>query len=473
MTAYVPRPGTIPTLPVPDLRAVRRAHVVGIGGAGMSGLARLLLARGIQVTGSDLKAGPALDSLRAEGARIDIGNRAEHVRDPDVVIISTAIPPTNPEVRRAEDAGIPVVMRAQALAALVADRMTVVVAGTHGKTTTTSMLAVILERAGVDPTYVIGGELNESGSNARAGKGPVAVVEADESDGSFLLFEPTVGIVTNIEVDHVDFFPGGQREIEEAFRAFCERCGSLVAFGDDPAVRRVLRGLAVPVTTYGVGAGNDARVEPEPGPAPARGNLARANDQLPLELRVRGRHVLLDAAAAILAAEAVGVDPEVAAAALESFTGVRRRFQIRGSVRGAEVVDDYAHHPSEIAATLETARGFAPRRLVAVFQPHRYSRTNALWRTLGESLGAADVVVLTDVYGANEQPMPGVTGKLLVEALLDTAPGKRVAYLPRRSDLAPYLAGEIRPGDMVLTLGAGDITMLGDELLARGEGAAA
>jgi UDP-N-acetylmuramate--alanine ligase len=470
--AYEPRPGTIPTLDVPDLSTVRRAHLVGIGGAGMSGIARLFLARGVEVTGSDLKASQGLEALGELGARIAIGHDAANLTDPEVVVISSAIPPANPELVEARRREIPVLMRAQALASLLGELRTIAVAGTHGKTTTTSMAAVVLERAGLDPTYVIGGELNESGSNARAGGGSVAVTEADESDGSFLLLRPAVGIVTNIEEDHLDFY-SGREEIEAAFAAFAERCDVVVACGDDEGVRRVHAAFAEKTRTYGFGEDNQARlIEDEPQDGQARGRLRLDGTEVAIRLQVPGRHNLLNAAAVILAAREVGVDPAVAAEGLAEFAGVRRRFELRGHAAGADFVDDYAHHPSEITATLSAARAGNPTRLVAVFQPHRYSRTAAMWRELGESLAGADVVVITDVYGAGEHPVPGVTGKLLVEALLEICPGKRVAYLPRRSEVAGYVARTVRPGDLVLTLGAGDITMVADEILRRLEEAA-
>jgi UDP-N-acetylmuramate--alanine ligase len=473
MTTYSPPPGSIPTLPVPDLSGISRVHLVGIGGAGMSGIARLLLARGVEVSGSDLKDGPALPALRDEGAAVHVGHAANLVGDADAVVVSTAIGPGNPEVVEAVSRGIPVLARAQVLAALMRDRRAVAVAGTHGKTTTTSMVAVILERAGLDPTYVIGGDLNESGSNARSGNGELFVAEADESDGSFLLLSPEIAVVTNVEEDHLDFF-SGRDEIEAAFAEFCRRASVVVACGDDPAARRVIEVAAVPAVTYGEGPQSDVRLEDVEVRATGgtcmlhwEGGATRVDVPLP------GRHYLLNAAAAIAVARHVGVDPADAAAALATFRGVRRRYEHRGSSAGTEFIDDYAHHPTEIAATLASARaatsagGDGTRRIVAVFQPHRYTRTAAMWRELGSSLADADLAVVTDVYAAGEMPVPGITGKLVVDALAEAAPGKRIVYLPHRADLASFLAREVRPGDLVLTLGAGDVTMVGEETLAR------
>ncbi|HEX6208589.1 MAG TPA: UDP-N-acetylmuramate--L-alanine ligase [Actinomycetota bacterium] len=466
MKDYEPRPGTIPTLEIPRLD-LRRVHLVGVGGAGMSGIARLLLARGIAVSGSDLKDSPGLALLRGAGAEVTVGHRPENVGSAEAVVVSTAIGRDNPEVVAARRRGLPVYARAQVLAAMMAERRGIAIAGTHGKTTTTSMTAVIFERAGLDPTYVVGGDLNESGSNARSGDGDYFIAEADESDGSFLLLDPEIGVVTNVEPDHLDFYRGGE-DVEAAFAAFCRRADRLVACGDDPGVRRVLDAAPSEVVTYGMGEGNDVRLgSVETMNGEGRGVVVVDGERVEVSLSIVGRHHLLNATAAMLTARAVGVPLESAAEALRSFTGVRRRFEPRGDARGARFVDDYAHHPTEITATLEAARSTGPARLVAVFQPHRYTRTEALWRPLGGSLATADLVVLTDVYGAGEMPVPGVTGKLLVDSLLDRAPRARVIYLPSRADVAPFLAGEIRNGDLVLTLGAGDVTMVADETLSR------
>jgi UDP-N-acetylmuramate--alanine ligase len=465
-TPFEPSPGSIPTLSIPDAGAWRRVHFVGIGGAGMSGLARLLLARGVVVTGSDLKSSRGTEGLEQAGAQVFVGHRAEQLGAPDAVIVSTAIPEGNPEVRRAREAGVPVLMRAQLLAALMRGRRGVAVAGTHGKTTTTSMISVILSRAGLSPTFVIGGDLNESGSGAEHGTGEVFVAEADESDGSFLLLEPNVAVITNVEEDHLDYYRG-REEIESAFARFASRAGHLVACWDDSGVRRALAGTSTPVLRYGFDEGREIALRDvalEPGRASA--TLLVQGDPVRVELSAPGRHNLLNAAAAVGAASLVGVSPQAGADALRSFTGVRRRFEHRGTARGADFVDDYAHHPTEVAATLEAAQS-GGGRVFAVFQPHRYTRTEAMWQALGTSLAGADLVVITDVYGAGEEPIPGVTGKLVVESLAEAAPGKRIVYLPRRADIAAFLAGEVRPGDLVITLGAGDITMVGDETLDR------
>jgi UDP-N-acetylmuramate--alanine ligase len=471
---YEPPPGSIPTLGVPDLGGIASVHLIGIGGAGMSGLARLLLARDVHVSGSDLKESPAVTQLRAAGAEIHLGHDAANVGSPDAVVVSTAIASDNPETRHARERGIVVLARAQVLAAMMREGHGVAVAGTHGKTSTTSMLAVILERAGADPTYVVGGDLNESGSNARSGEGDVFLAEADESDGSFLLLEPELAVVTNVEVDHLDFF-ADREEIEAAFAVFCGRPKVVVACADDPGVRRVIEAAGIDPVWYGEQDHSAVRVtEIEGSRAGTVARLRIGGDEPwegPLEVPVPGRQHALNAAGAVAAAVRLGVPPAVAVEALRGFGGVRRRWERRGEAGGAIFVDDYAHHPTEIAATLAAARDGGHGRIVGVFQPHRYSRTAGMWRALGASLRDADVVIVTDVYGAGEEPVVGVTGKLVIDALVESAPGKRAIYLPRRLDLAPFLAREVRAGDLVLTLGAGDITMVARETLALlGEG---
>ncbi|HEX6231148.1 MAG TPA: UDP-N-acetylmuramate--L-alanine ligase [Actinomycetota bacterium] len=467
-SAYTPPPGSIPTLEVPDLGPVRRVHMIGVGGAGMRNLARLLLARGIAVSGSDMKDSKGIVELREAGVEAVVGHAVANVGDPDAVVVSSAIREHNPELREARRRGIPVWARAQALAAAATEKRAIAVAGTHGKTTTTSMVALVLERAGLDPTYVIGGDPNESGSGARSGGGDAFVAEADESDGSFLLMRPAVGIVTNVEVDHVDFYPGGRDEIEGAFATFVRRCERVVVCADDEGAMRSVAGAGVPTTTYGTAADADVRVEiVSVGPGGARANVSVEGERHAVRLAVDGAHNLLNAAATIAAVGAFGVSPSVAGTALGSFSGVHRRFELRGSVRGADFYDDYGHVPTELAVTLDVARRTGPRRLVAVFQPHRYSRTQALWRELGASLVAADLIVITDVYGAAQDPIPGVTGKLVVDGVNRAASGKRVVYLPHRADVVEFLWREVRGGDLVITVGCGDVWMLGDAALAR------
>lgn len=468
MNAYVPPPNSIPTLDVPDLDGIRRVHMIGIGGAGMRNLARLFLARGVQVSGSDLKDSRGVQELRGLGAAVAVGHAEENLGDPDAVVVSSAIRENNPELAEARRRDIAVWARAQALAAAASGRRQIAVSGTHGKTTTTAMIAHVLARAGLDPTYVIGGDTNESGSGAHAGSGDLFVTEADESDGSFLLGRPAIGVVTNVEVDHVDFYAGGLEEIELAFAAFAERCERVVVCADDPlAVRSAFRS-GRPHVTYGAAPNADVRIEViSVGPGLGRAILFVTGSPHELSLPVDGGHNLLNAAAAVAIAREVGVRPEIAVEALASFNGVHRRFERRGAIRGAEFFDDYGHVPTELSVTVDVARRREPSRLVAVFQPHRYSRTQALWRELGESLIGADLIVVTDIYGAEQDPIPGVTGKLVVEGIARAGGYRRVLYLPHRHDVVEFLAKEVRRGDLVVTMGCGDVWMLGDAAIER------
>jgi len=465
-----PPAGTIPTMQVPSLQEVQRVHLVGVGGAGMRNLAKLLLARGLSLSGSDLKDSSGLGVLRELGATVYLGHDPGHVNDADVVIVSTAIGRSNPERREAERRRIPVWARQQAIAALAAGRETVAITGTHGKTTTTSMVATIAEEAGLDPSYLIGGDLNESGSGARAGEGEVFIYEADESDGSFLLGSPSVGVLTNVDVDHVDFYPGGREEIQRAFGEFATRCGRIVACGDDAGVRESLDlgGLRASIT-YGTGDYNDLVVRVRRlGPDGAHGSVVvDGATVIDLELTIDGAHNLLNAAAAVAAAREIGVAPADAARALRSFEGVHRRFEFRGSARGADFYDDYGHIPTEMALTLQTARRRDPRRLIALVQPHRYARVQALWRELGASVTEADLVLVTDIYGADQAPIPGVTGALVVEGVRLASPSTRTVYVPHRHDVIEYLDRELREGDLVVTMGCGDVWMLADATLER------
>lgn len=469
MSGYVPPPGSIPTLGVPEIEGVRRVHMIGIGGAGMRNLARLLLARGVEVSGSDLKDSKGLRELETLGATVSVGHEERNLGDADAVVISSAIREQNPELIEARRRGIPVWARAQALAATATGREQIAVAGTHGKTTTTAMIALALERGGLDPTYVIGGDPNESGSGAHVGEGDLFVTEADESDGSFLLGHPAIGVVTNVEVDHVDFYTNGLAEIVDAFTAFAARCGRVVVCADDAVAVRAVSAAGGQVTTYGFSPKADVRIEISSlGPDGARAFLQLDGGQRhELRLGVDGAHNVLNAGAAVAVARIVGVPVERATEALATFRGVHRRFEHRGGARGVEFYDDYGHVPKELEVTLEVARRTGPDRLVAVFQPHRYSRTQALWRELGASLTEADVIVVTDVYAAAQDPIPGVTGKLIVDGIARTARGRRVVYLPHRGDVVRFLEHEVREGDLVITMGCGDVWMLGDAVLER------
>ena len=445
-----------------------RVHLVGVGGSGMSALARILLERGHRVSGSDLRGGRAAAALAAMGARITVGHDAAHVEGADVVAVSTAVPAGNPEPRRARELGIPVVRRADLLAALMEGRRALLVTGTHGKTTTTSMLVVVLQSAGLDPSFAIGGALHEAGTSAHHGTGEVFVAEADESDRSFLAYRPDCAVVTNVEHDHHETY-ADLDEVLEAFAGFLERrpAGAPAVLGvDDAGAAALARRADGPVVTYGEQDGADLRltdVSLATGSSTAR--LWRGGTLLGrLALRAPGRHNLHNAAAAAAAALWAGAPFAAVAEGLARFSGTQRRFQRIGEAAGVTVVDDYAHHPTELAATIAAARQATPAgRVVAVFQPHLYSRTRALAGAFGAALAGADVAVVTDVYGAREAPVPWITGALVAAAARRA--GAATHYVPVAGDLPAAVAAVVAAGDCVLTLGAGDITEVGPQLL--------
>ncbi|MBO0925699.1 UDP-N-acetylmuramate--L-alanine ligase [Cellulomonas sp. zg-ZUI199] len=456
-----------------------RVHLVGIGGAGMSAVAPLLAARGLAVSGSDAHDGPALAGLRAAGVTVHVGHDAAHVDDVDTVVVSSAVRASNPEVARARERGLPVLHRSEALAALMADRDAVAVAGAHGKTTTSGMIAAALVHAGADPSFAIGGVVRATGGTlggARHGAGPF-VAEADESDGSFLAYEPLVAVVTNVEPDHLDHY-GTRERFEAAFERFADRVrdgGLLVACADDPGAARLvaatrarLAARGVAVRTYGTGPDAEVRVSPSERSTDGRWRVTltpRDEPAVTLHLQVAGAHNALDAAAAWCALRRLGVDAQQAADGLDDFVGTGRRFEDRGTAGGVRVVDDYAHHPTEVAAVLRAAREVADGgRVVVLFQPHLFSRTRTFAREFGEAFDLADAVVVTDVYAAREDPDPTVTGALVVEHV--PTPGKAV-FVPGRVDAARAVAALARPGDLLLTVGAGDVTELVPVVLAE------
>jgi UDP-N-acetylmuramate--alanine ligase len=325
-----------------------------------------------------------------------------------------------------------------------------------------------LEAGGLDPTQLIGGDLNESGSGARHGTGDLFVFEADESDGSFLMIPPWTGVITNLDADHLDFYPGGLQEIEDAFAEFAARCDHVVAWGDDPSLARALARAGVRATTYGSSPRCDLQLRVDSlGPEGARGTVWVDDAEVALRLQVDGAHNLLNATAAIAVARLAGIPAAASAEAVAGFEGVHRRFEHRGDAGGAEFFDDYGQTPTEMEVTVETARRRAPRRLIALVQPHRYWRVRSLWRELGASVSRADLVVVTDVYGAAQDPIPGVTGKLVVDGVQLASPGSRTVYLPHRSDVVTFLGREVREGDLVVTMGCGDVWMLGDAVRER------
>lgn len=480
---------------------LHRVHMVGIGGAGMSGIARILLDRGVKVSGSDMKESRIVLALRAAGAEVAVGHRADNLTlsggTPDAVVTSfAAIPEDNPELVAARAAGIPLLRRSDVLALLMADRRAMLLAGTHGKTSTTSMAVVGLQAAGTDPSFAIGGQLNRAGTNAHHGTGDVFVAEADESDGSFLSYSPEVAVVTNIEADHLDFY-GTEEAYHRVFDAFAGRVvpgGSLVLCLEDPgaaelaeraAAGQVELAAGVRVLGYGssaaVAAHPDvpvgaeilsASAEPDGGSrATVRFTALDGAPEKTVVVRTPGRHMLLNGTAAVLAGALVGADPDGVVAGVADFDGVRRRFEYHGTAAGVEVYDDYAHHPTEVRAVLTAARDKVDARqdasgesgrVIAVFQPHLYSRTLAFAGEFAEALSLADAAVVLDIYGAREDPVEGVDSRIITDRM--TVP---VIYEPRFSDVPERVAGLVRSGDIVLTVGAGTVTMLADEILHR------
>ncbi len=457
---------------------LRRVHMVGIGGAGMSGIARILLDRGGQVSGSDAKESRAVIALRARGASVRIGHHESALDLLDggptaVVTTHAAIPKTNPELVEARRRGVPVILRPAVLAKLMAGYTTLMVTGTHGKTTTTSMLIVALQHSGFDTSFAVGGELGEAGTNAHHGSGDCFVAEADESDGSLLEYAPDVVVVTNVEADHLDFF-GSEEAYAAVFDEFVERLspgGVLIACVDDPgaaALAERTNALGIRVLRYGSdGSDLDATLlswEQQGTGAVAHLRLAGEPQPWAMRLAVPGRHMALNAMGALLAAMQIGAPVESVLNGLAGFEGVRRRFELVGSALDVRVFDDYAHHPTEVRATMRALRSLTDQdggRCVVVFQPHLYSRTETFAHEFGEALSGADEVFMLDVYGAREQPIAGISGATVAEHV-----GVPVTYLPDFSTVAQHVADAARPRDVVVTMGAGDVTMLGQEILA-------
>jgi UDP-N-acetylmuramate--alanine ligase len=454
-----------------DLTSPSSVHVVGIGGAGMSAIASVLQAMGHAVSGSDLKASRAVDRLRSQGIRVEIGHAADHLGGAELVAVSTAIRADNPEVVAARERGVPVLRRAEVMAALTGAKATVSVAGTHGKTTTSSMLAVILTEAGLNPSFIIGGDDHQIGSGAVWSDGDWFVVEADESDGTFIELATEIAVVTNVEADHLAHY-GSEEDLIEAFGTFVTGASAeVVAYGDDPLLSDLLtrRPLDVAVTTYGEGQGSDVRlVDLESGRDGSAFTVVADGVELGrVTLPMPGRHNALNALCALVTAGRLGASFADSVDALSRFGGVARRFERRGEVAGVVMIDDYAHLPSEVEAALAAARDGGWGRIVCVFQPHRYSRIGDLWQQYGPSFAAADLVAVTNIYSAGEDPVPGVSGQLIVDAIAADDPGRSVSYHEERVELVDWLTATLRPGDLCLTLGAGDLTTLPDELVAR------
>ncbi|MEW2581081.1 UDP-N-acetylmuramate--L-alanine ligase [Streptomyces syringium] len=454
-----------------------RPHFIGIGGAGMSGIAKILTQRGARVAGSDAKDSATAEALRALGATVHIGHAAGHLaEDATCVVVSSAIRADNPELAAAAERGIPVVHRSDALAGLMEGLRPIAVAGTHGKTTTTSMLAVSLDALGLDPSYAIGGDLDAPGSNARHGAGEIFVAEADESDRSFHKYAPEVAIILNVELDHHANY-ASMDEIYESFETFVDRLrpgGTLVIAADQAGARELTERLArnsaredIQVVTYGEAEDADVRVlKVNPRGLTSEVTVVMGGKVLTFAVSVPGRHYAHNAVAALAAGVALGLPLHNLASALGKYTGVKRRLQLKGEAKGVQVIDSYAHHPTEMTADLEAIRGAATdARLLVVFQPHLFSRTQELGTEMGQALALADASVVLDIYPAREEPIPGVTSAVIIDAA--RAAGADVRAEHDMAAVAEVIAGMAEPGDLVLTMGAGDVTDLGPKILAR------
>jgi len=454
-------------------QSIKHIYFVGIGGAGMSGIAEVLLNLGYRVSGSDLKLSETTERLQKRGATVFQGHHEQHVTDVDVVVTSSAVKTGNPEVIAARSRAIPVIPRAEMLAELMRLKYGIAVAGAHGKTTTTSLIGTVLDRAGISPTVVIGGKLNTINTNTILGSGDFMVVEADESDGSFLKLSPTIAVVTNIDPEHLDHY-GSIDEIKRAFVTFTNKIpfyGLTILCLDNQHVQDLIPRLEKRYLTYGL----TPQADLQACDISARGlsmsfKVLRHREELgTIELPIPGVHNVLNALAAIATAMEIKLPFPVIQEALKTFGGVQRRFQLKGTFNGINLIDDYGHHPTEIQATLRAAKAIWKGRLVVLFQPHRYTRTRDLYREFLSAFNQADLLLLTDIYPAGEDPLPGVTSEVLVRGIRERG-HKNVLYVPRKEELADRLISLLKPGDTVITLGAGDIWQLGEELMRKLQG---
>jgi UDP-N-acetylmuramate--alanine ligase len=449
-------------------RKIQKLHFVGIGGIGMSGIAELLLNLGYQVSGSDLRLSPVTERLAALGGTVRAGHSAANIAGADVVIISSAVHSNNPEVIEAKRLQIPVIPRAEMLAELMRLKYGIAVAGSHGKTTTTSIIATVLVNGGFDPTAVIGGRLNAFGSNAKLGKGDFLVAEADESDGSFLKLTPAIAIITNIDREHLDYY-ADLTEIQTAFTAFANKVpfyGAAVLCLDDPNVQAIIPQIERRIVTYGTGNQADlvgSNIEFHGFGASYQARY-KENQLGTIHLRIPGKHGVLNSLAAVATGLELDIPFEKIASALASFQNADRRFQIKGTKGDILVVDDYGHHPTEIAATLSAARNASDRRIVAVFQPHRYSRIKALEEDFARAFNDADVLLVLPIYAAGEAPVPGISAERLVE-LIKKYRRRDVSYAPDFAAIQATLKEQLRDGDLLITLGAGDVWKIGEAFL--------
>ena len=450
-------------------KRIKHVHFVGIGGIGMSGIAEVLLNLGYKVTGSDIRVSAITDRLEQCGATVYLRHSPENVKGAHVVVTSSAVHQENPEIQEAHRRKIPVIPRAEMLAELARLKYAITVAGTHGKTTTTSMIATVLDRAGLDPTVVVGGLLNTIGSNARLGKGDYFVLEADESDRSFLLLSPAIAVVTNIEADHLDHYRDLE-DIQTAFLTFINKVpfyGAAILCIDDPAVQSLIPRIKRRIVTYGAAATADVCITDSTLDGLSSQFTLRFNggSTQTFNLGVPGIHNVLNATAAFAAVREMGVEPQIIAAALQAFRGVDRRFQIK-SRDGVTVIDDYAHHPTEIRATLSAAKTGNFGRIFAVFQPHRYTRTLHLFNDFARAFNLADVVLILDIYPAGETPIEGISTQALIEKIKSFG-HKKAIYAPNFEMIESFVIGEAKPGDAIVVMGAGNVTKLSDTLSQR------
>lgn len=453
------------------LQNIKKIHFVGIGGSGMSGIAKVMLAMGFDVSGSDISKAETIYKLEKLGATIYIGHAAENVADAQAIVLSTAISESNPEVSAARQRGLMVFHRADLLAYIMKSKQGIAVAGAHGKTTTTSMIAVMLEKCGTDPTILIGGELPYLNGNAKLGQGSWVVAEADESDGTFLKLSPQIAVVTNIENDHLDFYKS-MDNILFTFKEFLHKLpietGVAILCFDNQYLRNIAQNVPGRVISYGIDYEADymARNIRINGSAMIYDVYFHGQMLGTITLDVPGRHNVANSLAAFAVGHYMGLSFEQIAEGLAAFHGVKRRFQTKGKVKNCWIVDDYAHHPTEIMTTLKAARDLNPTRLICIFQPHRYSRTSFLKEEFGRAFLAADHLILTDVYGAGEEPIAGVTGEIIKDEV-ERQTSQKPIYIADKNKISRYLAEIVEPGDLIMTMGAGDIYQAGEELVER------
>ncbi len=450
------------------LTGIKKVHFIGIGGAGMSALAQILLEKGYEVSGSDMKDSAMTGILRDLGAKVFIGHRAENVRGAEAIVVSSAIREENPEVAEAARLGLKRLHRSDVNAFLINNSKGIAVAGAHGKTTTTSMIGVSLDYEGVSPSIIIGGEVDYLGSNAKLGKSEYLVSEADESDGTFLKYYPYIGVVTNIENDHMDHY-GTMENIIKAFHQFLSqirRDGWAVVCADNEHIRNIIGDIKCNIATYGIDHEADyMAADIEASSSFTAFDVIHKGENLGrVRLNVPGLHNVLNALACVVTGIVLGMSVSQMAEGLTMFNGAKRRFQTKGRINDIWVVDDYAHHPTEIATTIKAARQTKPKRLVCAFQPHRYSRTQLLQKEYGSCFAGVDLLVLTDVYSAGEDPIPGVDGELLVNEVKRQT-GQETVYIQDKKQIAAYLKSIAQPGDLIMTMGAGDIVKCGEELV--------